>query len=399
MTEAGGHHLVGQQRDEHRVPVGSQRSHRHERVHVRLAVTGSAPGGHQETPAEHELDDGGRYQEPAIDLDHRPGRTPGSEHDRHHRHADSERDDRPGQQLAAFVGTLGRIGIGRLGRVPGRGVATDVVARGMDGRNDAGAVDHGGVEADGGALGGEIDIRLGHAIGAAEVALDAVHAARAGHANHGQRELGHGFGGWRGHRSQHTTGEYPAGEVEGPRGTRIRGSARALHAPTADIRVIWMHSLASTPTRRWISTHTRRTQSALRSSSWWTMTPTRSSCCATSPGRPAGWPRDSRTSRAFGAHSTREDPRCSSWMTTFRTAAAATSPASSTTMMAWQTSRSWYARPRIRCGRPRSARGRRSSRSPSTLPRSRRSLLRLIGGSPDPIATGSRQARLGACAP
>ena len=49
------------------------------------------------------------------------------------------------------------------------------------------AVDDRGIEAHGGALGGEVDGRVADAIGALRIALDAVDAARAGHADDGQR--------------------------------------------------------------------------------------------------------------------------------------------------------------------------------------------------------------------
>ena len=89
----------------------------------------------------------------------------------------------PVEQLAAFCGPLGLVGVATASSLPAAAaLAPDVIARGLDGGHDPGAVDARRVEPDRGALGREVDVRLGHAIGAVEEALDAVHAARAGHA-------------------------------------------------------------------------------------------------------------------------------------------------------------------------------------------------------------------------
>ena len=70
------------------------------------------------------------------------------------------------------------------------GLVTDLVARGRDGGHDPGAIDGLRIEADRRPLGREIDARTLHAIGPVQEALDAVHAAGAGHSVDGQRQLG-----------------------------------------------------------------------------------------------------------------------------------------------------------------------------------------------------------------
>ena len=57
-----------------------------------------------------------------------------------------------------------------------------VVAGRLDGGLHLGSPGDGRVERDGGALGGEVDVGLGHAVGLAQEALDAVDARGAGHA-------------------------------------------------------------------------------------------------------------------------------------------------------------------------------------------------------------------------
>ncbi len=209
MPDAGRHDLLGQQGDEHRVPICRQRADRDQGVHVRLAVPSAPKRCDQEAPAEDELHDGGGNQEPAVDVDHRPRRTAGGEHDRHHHGADPERDDRACQELPSLARPLRLIGRDRL-VISGAGgrIAAHVIPSGLDGRHDAGAVDSRRVEADRGALGREVHVCLSHSVGASEKALDAVHAARARHADDGQRQLRGVFEGRCVHRLQHTTGEY-----------------------------------------------------------------------------------------------------------------------------------------------------------------------------------------------
>ena len=89
-------------------------------------------------------------------------------------------------------------------------IAADVVAGGLDRGDDPRSVDDRGIEAHGGALRREVDGRVADAIGAREVALDPVDAARAGHPDDRNAELcGRNRGGGRAHRcSKDTTGEY-----------------------------------------------------------------------------------------------------------------------------------------------------------------------------------------------
>ena len=101
------------------VGVGGQRPDRDERVHVRLAVAGAAGGGDEEPAAEDELDDRGRDEEPAVDVHHRPRRSAGPEHDRHHHAADGQRRQRLEQQLAALGRALDLRGVD-VGRRVGR---------------------------------------------------------------------------------------------------------------------------------------------------------------------------------------------------------------------------------------------------------------------------------------
>jgi hypothetical protein len=155
----------------------------------------------QEAAAEDELDDRGRDEEPAVDVDHRPGRTARPEHDGHHHQADAERGQRLDQQLATLPGMRVGVDVARLG---GRRVARDLVAGSLDRCHDAGAVDDGRVVLDGRPLGGEVDGGGRHPVGTVEEALDAVHAARARHPDDRQGELlrlgWSGRGGWCGCR-------------------------------------------------------------------------------------------------------------------------------------------------------------------------------------------------------
>ncbi len=141
----------------------------------------------------------------------RPRRAARPEHDRHHHAADDERRDRLEEQLATLRRALELGGIDVSGRIA-RGLATDVVAGRLDRRDDPGSVDDRGIEAHGGPLRREVDGRVADALGAREVALDAVDAAGAGHPDDRNAELGgRDGGGGRAHRcSKDTTGEYPA---------------------------------------------------------------------------------------------------------------------------------------------------------------------------------------------
>ena len=142
VAEAGRHDRLRQERDEHRVRVGGHRAEGDERVHRRVAVPRGLQRRDQEAPSEDELDDRGRHEEPAVDLDHRPGRAARPEHDRHHHQADAERGQRLDEQLAPLAGM--RIGVDVV-RLDGRRVARDVVAGCLDRGHDAGAVDDGRV--------------------------------------------------------------------------------------------------------------------------------------------------------------------------------------------------------------------------------------------------------------
>ena len=94
------------------------------------------------------------------------------------------------------------IGVVEGQRARGRGGALGphVVAGGLDGGLDLGATGHGRIDPHGGALGGQVDVGLGHAVGVAQEALDAVDAGGAGHAFHADRELD-GLGCRHGHGS------------------------------------------------------------------------------------------------------------------------------------------------------------------------------------------------------
>jgi hypothetical protein len=151
----------------------------------------SADGCDQEPSPEHELDDRGRDEEPAIDVHHWPGSAARPEHDGHHHHADDERDEGTREQLAPFHGAIGLVSSLRGIRSGHRaGIASDLVSGGLDACHDSGTVDQRRVEAHGGPLGGEIDVRLRHAISAVEVSLDAIDAAGARHADDGQSQFG-----------------------------------------------------------------------------------------------------------------------------------------------------------------------------------------------------------------
>ena len=220
VAEAGGHHRLRQEGDDDGVGVRGERADRDEGVHVRLAVAGAPRRGDEEASPEDELDDRGGDQEPAVDVGHRPRRAAGPEHDRHHHAADDQRRDRLEEQLATLGGALELGGIDVGGCVRG-GIAAHVVAGGLDGGDDSGSVDDRGIEAHRGPLRREVDGRVTDAIGAREIALDPVDAARAGHADDRNAELcGRNRGGWRAHRcSQDTTGEYPSLRAPGRRAT------------------------------------------------------------------------------------------------------------------------------------------------------------------------------------
>ena len=209
VAEPGRHHRLRQEGDDDRVGVRGKRADRDEGVHVRLAVAGASRRGDEEASPEDELDDRGGDQEPAVDVGHRPRRAAGPEHDRHHHASDDQRCGRLEEELATLGGALELGGIDVGGRIPG-GIAAHVVAGGLDGRDDSGSVDDRGIEAHRGPLRREVDGRVTDAIGARQVALDPVDAARAGHADDRNAELcGRNRGGWRAHRcSQDTTGEY-----------------------------------------------------------------------------------------------------------------------------------------------------------------------------------------------
>ena len=159
MAEPGAMTTFGQQRDEQRVAVCRQGAHGDERVHVRLEMASAAQCGDQEAPAEHELDDRGGDEEPAIDVDHRPRRAARPEHDGHHRQADARA--RPPRPAAARV------------RSPARSASSAAAAssllvsrRSRRGRRRSRRprwsprsrpIDHGRVEANRGPLGGQVD--------------------------------------------------------------------------------------------------------------------------------------------------------------------------------------------------------------------------------------------------
>ena len=205
------HDRVGHERDRDRIGVRRHRADRDERVHVGLAMArgpqrrGRGTGVRRRTGRSWR---GSRNQRLMSIIGH--GAPPGQNMTAIIVPPIAER----GEGLDEQRSLLGRMGgVDRVGDLlRRRGLGGDVVAGGLDGLHDPAAIDQRRVEAHGGTLGSEIDRRFGDAVGAVEEPLDAVHAAGAGHAQDGQRELiGRGRSARRGSRHRcfkDTTGEY-----------------------------------------------------------------------------------------------------------------------------------------------------------------------------------------------
>ena len=185
---------VRSQRHDHAVEPRGAGSERNQRVHVGGAVARRAPGAARRiAPAADDLDERRRHSASQLSVSseiafcgryiamhQRQPRRPGSRRD----WISSRRCDRA-LDVRSGIDRRQRRGV-QLGLA---GLRSNVVARPLDGRDQLGSPGQRRVDADGRLLGGEVHVRLDHAVGLAQEALDPVDARGAGHPVDGQDDL------------------------------------------------------------------------------------------------------------------------------------------------------------------------------------------------------------------
>jgi len=179
---------------EHAVEVRRGRAHGDQRVHGRRAVLQGRPGGGVELPPHPELHDAGQPPEEVAVV--HPG---GQEREPVRLHRAQEDEDAEGEadrdlalERAVGGGAGGLFGLRRrLGRLlaGARRRLDDVVAGAAHRVHQVLAGRLAGEVGDGGLLGGEVDLGPEDAGRRAQGLLHPAHAARAGHAEDGQRLL------------------------------------------------------------------------------------------------------------------------------------------------------------------------------------------------------------------